>query len=267
MSNVSALFAGEVVHHRKRPKVHSLRYKVFSLLLDLDEVESLGKSLRLFAHNRWGIFSFHDADHGPGVEGGLRPWIEAELAKAGIESEGLKISALCYPRILGYVFNPLTVYFCRSGDGTLQAILYEVCNTFHERHAYVIPVNESEDKAVRHECAKDMYVSPFVPMDCRYSFRILPPEDEVLVAIHESDRDGPLLYASFAGKRQPLSDKTLMKALFAYPLMTLKIMGAIHWEALRLWLKGVPVYRHKKAATPLASTAVVTGNVMKGERT
>lgn len=267
MTDVSALFAGEVVHHRKRPKAHSLRYKVFSLLLDLDELDMLDSRLKLFSHNGRGVFSFQDKDHGQGIKGGLRPWLKAELTKAGIDGEDLKISVLCYPRILGYVFNPLTVYFCRTGNGGLRAILYEVCNTFHERHTYIIPVNAGEGEAVRHECAKDMYVSPFVPMDCRYNFHIQPPTETVLVAINESDCDGPLLYASFAGKREPLTDRTLLKALFTYPLMTLKIMGAIHWEALRLWLKGVPIYRHKKAPAPLASTAVMAGQTPEGDRT
>lgn len=266
MNAVSAIFTGKVVHHRHRPKVHRLSYRVFSLLIDLDEIGMLDRTLRLFGHNRAAVLSFHDADHGAGEKGGLRRWVEDEVRKAGLPGADMRISVLCYPRIFGYVFNPLTIYFCRSREGVLQAIVYEVCNTFHERHAYIIPVEAHEGGIVQHECAKDMYVSPFVPMDCRYHFRIAPPDGNVLVAINETDCDGPLLFASFAGKRQALTDRMLAKVLCTYPLMTLKIMGAIHWEALLLWLKGVPVYRHRKAAAPRASTIVNSGNAIKREQ-
>lgn len=267
MTSLSAFFAGTVVHNRLRPKAHRLRYRVFCLLVDLDEIEVLDRRLKLFGHNRAALFSFHDADHGAGEKGGLRGWAEAHLRRARLWSEGMRISVLCYPRIFGYVFNPLTLYFCHSREGALRAILYEVCNTFHERHTYIIPAESGADGAVRHECAKDMYVSPFVPMDCRYHFRILPPEDRVLVSIEESDAEGPFLHASFAGKRQPLSDRVLLKAFLTYPLMTLKVMAAIHWEALRLWLKGVPVHRHRKAEKPVASTIVSTAAPLQGEST
>lgn len=256
MTLQSALFFGEVLHSRRRPKVHKLKYSVFTLLLDLDELDGLDRSLKLFGHNRRAVFSMHDKDHGLGEAGGLKAWAEEHLRAAGLWSEGLRITMLCYPRIFGYVFNPLTVYFCRAADGDLKAILYEVCNTFHERHTYVIPATLDCDGAVRHDCDKAMYVSPFMPMDCRYHFLILPPTDTVLVSINEDDADGPLLYAAFSGERAPLSDRALLKALLTYPLMTLKVMGAIHWEALRLWLKGVPIHRHNKAEKPVASTLV-----------
>lgn len=266
MNPVSAIFSGHVFHHRRRPKVHRLNYSVFSLLIDLDEAETLSHSLRLFGYNRPAVFSFHDIDHGRQEKDGLRRWVEEEVKKAGISIKDMGISILCYPRIFGYVFNPLTVYFCRAENGVLRAIVYEVCNTFHERHAYVITVEPDANGAVRHECAKGMYVSPFVPMDCRYRFRIAPPDETVLVAIDEADRDGPLLFASFAGKRRPLTDRMLVKMLFTYPLMTLKIMGAIHWEALLLWFKGVPVHRHRKADSSPATTIVTAGSAMKGKK-
>jgi DUF1365 family protein len=252
------MYFGDVLHRRRRPKAHKLSYRVFTLLLDLDEVEGLDRTLRLFGHNRRAVFSLHDADHGHGEKGGLKPWAEERLREAGLWSEGMRIAMLCYPRIFGYVFNPLTVYFCRSVEGELKAILYEVCNTFHERHTYVIPAAPNGAGTVRHECAKALYVSPFVPMECRYRFVIRPPAEEVLVAINEEDAEGLLLHAAFSGKRAPLDDRTLMRALFAYPLMTLKVMGAIHFEALRLWLKGVPFHKHHKAATPVARTIVLS---------
>lgn len=237
----SALYAGTVVHARLRPKRHRLAYRVFSLLLDLDELPTLSGRLRLFAHNGVAVFSFQDRDHGDG-NGDLRGWVMAQLHGAGIALAAPRITVLCYPRIFGYVFNPLTVWFCHDGD-ELRAILYEVHNTFHERRTYVIGVAPGAS-AIRQSCSKELYVSPFVPMDCTYGFHIEPPGEKVVVAIDETDPQGLLLKASFAGSRLPLTDGTLLRALFAYPLMTLKVTAAIYWEALRLWAKGVPVHRH-----------------------
>ncbi|SCX20621.1 hypothetical protein DSM25558_2771 [Agrobacterium sp. DSM 25558] len=253
----SAIYAGHVVHARHRPHAHKMRYRVFSLLLDLDELPLLDKGLRLFGYNRWSVFSFHDSDHGVGEKGGLKRWVAHHLADADIDvpQDKLRVDMLCYPRIFGYVFNPLTVYFCHDED-RLVAILYEVRNTFHERHTYIIPTGANQNGTVRHSCAKEMYVSPFVPMECTYDFRILPPSEKVLVAINERDQQGDLLFASFAGERRPLTGVALLRALLSYPLMTLKIMGAIHWEALLLWAKGNPIYRHKAAKNRVASSIV-----------
>ncbi|MDO1580620.1 DUF1365 domain-containing protein [Rhizobium oryzicola] len=262
MSSASALYFGEVVHARQRPRAHRLRYSVFSLLLDLDELSALSRRLKLFAYNSWGVFSFWDKDHGNGEPGGLKAWVKTRLAEAGIDTPDLRVTMLCYPRIFGYVFNPLTVYFCRDDSGRLLALLYEVCNTFMERHTYIIPVLGESEGSVKHSCAKAMYVSPFMPMECTYYFDIAPPGERVRVAINETDAEGQLLYASFAGRRAPLHDRMLGRALVTHPLMTIKVMAGIHWEALRLWLKGVPIYRHKKANQPVASSVeqpVVSG--------
>jgi DUF1365 family protein len=250
---ISALYAGKVFHTRLRPRRHKLAYRVFSLLLDLDEIDGLAQTLKLFAHNKAAVFSFHDSDHGDG-SGDLRSWVTAQLRAAGIALAAPKITMLCYPRILGYVFNPLTVWFCHDGT-ELRAILYEVHNTFHERRTYVIRVAPGAT-AIDQSCSKQMYVSPFVPMECAYDFHIEPPGDRVVVAIDETDAQGLLLKASFAGTRQPLTDATLLRALFAYPLMTLKVTAAIHWEALKLWAKGVPVFRHRAAKARVATTVV-----------
>ncbi|MBB3944624.1 hypothetical protein GGQ73_000549 [Rhizobium skierniewicense] len=267
----SAIYAGHVVHARHRPHAHKMRYRVFSLLLDLDELSILDKGLRLFGYNRRAIFSFRDTDHGAGEKGQLKQWVERHLAAAGlnIPPDALRVDMLCYPRIFGYVFNPLTVYFChdRHDQNRLVAILYEVCNTFHERHTYIIPAVVNDNGTVQHSCAKEMYVSPFVPMECTYEFRIRPPDDKVLVTINEQDGEGDLLFASFAGTRRALSDGTLGRALLTYPLMTLKIMGAIHWEALRLWAKGNPIYRHKAAKQRIASSVSVNDRDAAGATT
>jgi DUF1365 family protein len=249
----SALYAGKVVHARLRPKRHKLVYRVFSLVLDLDEIGALSRKLKLFGHNRAAVFSFHDKDHGDGA-GNLRGWVEAQLGAAGIVLAAPKITLLCYPRIFGYVFNPITVWFCADGD-ELKAILYEVHNTFGERRTYVIRVAPGAN-AIEQTCSKELYVSPFVPMECAYAFHIEPPGEKVLVSIDETDPQGLLLKASFSGMRQPLTDATLLRALFAYPLMTLKVTAAIHWEAMKLFLKGVPVFRHRAAVAKIATTVV-----------
>lgn len=265
MTSASALYAGTVFHERLRPRRHRLNYRVFSLLLDLDELETLDKGLKLFGYNRAAVFSFHDKDHGAGKSGRLRAWVDEELAGASIDLDGGAVRVLCYPRLFGYVFNPLTVYFCHHRDGHLAAVLYEVANTHGERHTYVIPAAEGDREVVRQTCRKSFFVSPFLAMDCTYDFRIVVPGAKTVVSIAQHDDDGPLLSAVFSGKRKPLSDATLASALIRYPLMTLKVVGGIHWEALRLWLKGVPVVPYRKADRAIASSVVRTAPADTGE--
>lgn len=255
MSLHSAIYAGHVVHARLRPRQHKLHYRVFCLLLDLDELPTLARLTKLLGINTGGVFSFWEKDHGDGRTGGLRHWVESQLDNAGIAMGRPRIRILCYPRMFGYVFNPLTVYFCSDAAGSTRAILYEVCNTFGERHTYIIAAGEHAG-VVEHSCAKQLYVSPFMPMECDYHFRIEPPDERVVVSINETDTEGLLLRAAFSGQRQALTGRALLKALLAYPLMTLKIIGAIHWEAFKLWRKGVPLFRHQKAAMRVAATVV-----------
>jgi DUF1365 family protein len=242
----SALYPGWVMHRRVRPKHHRFKYRVFAMLLDLDELAALDRGLQLFGWNRSGLFSFHDKDHGDGHD--LRTWLNAKLALAGITADGPR-RVLCYPRIFGYVFNPLSVWFCYAKTGALKAIIYEVHNTYDERHAYVLPVGDDR-KLVRHGCAKGFYVSPFLSRDCAYQFRIRPPAEDVAIAINEEEAGAPILTASFAGTRRALTDSALVAMLLRYPLMTLKVVAAIHYEAVRLMLKGVRRHPHAPKAQP-----------------
>ena len=236
----SAIYEGWVTHRRFAPRRHAFRYRVFVLLLDLDELEELSR-LRLFRWNKPGATSFHDRDHGDGRD--LRAWLDGVLAAEGISAKGAK-RVLCYPRIFGYVFNPLSVWFCHHENGGIAAIVYEVHNTYGERHTYVLRVDEHRD-SIRQRCAKSFYVSPFLPMNCTYDFKVRLPADNVLIAINETEAGIPVLSAAFSGKRKPLSDTSLAVSLWRHPLMTLKVTMAIHFEAVRLMLKGVN--RHRRA--------------------
>ncbi len=254
MTMQSAIYRGEVVHERRRPKRHRLRYRVFSMLLDLDELPALDRRFRLFGYNRWAPLAFFDRDHGPTSGAALRPWVEARMREAGLEPDGGRIRLLCYPRIFGYVFNPLSVFFCYRQDGTLAAILYEVCNTYSERHTYVMPVRDPEAAVIQQECAKALYVSPFIGMDADYRFRIIAPAGTVSIVIRQEDAQGLLLAAAFRGQRLALSDRSLARSLVAFPLLTFKIIAAIHWEAAKLWAKGFRVFSHVAPATAVGTS-------------
>jgi DUF1365 family protein len=236
----SALYAGSVMHHRLRPREHRLRYSIFYLLLDLDEIDALANRLGLFSHNRFNLFSFHDRDHGEGTQS-PRDRIIRHLDQAGIETGG-PILLLTIPRILGYAFNPLSIYFCHRRDGTLSAIFYEVNNTFGQRHNYLIPVAPGITGPVRQESQKSFYVSPFMTTDMVYSFSIVPPGKDVSVSVIGRDDDGPLIVARLTAVRQELSDASLVRAFFVYPLLTFKVIAGIYWEALLIWLKGIRLY-------------------------
>ena len=245
MSFASGLYPGVVTHARVKPRRHRLRYRIFMLLIDLDEARDLGARLKLFGAERFALASFHEQDHLAGA-GGLKAEVERHLQAAGIETGG-PVRLLCMPRILGGVFNPLSVYFCHRADGALSAILYEVNNTFGDRHSYLIPVETGAGETVRQGIGKGFYVSPFMDMDLSYAFRIQPPGEAVAVGVEVRDREGLVLAAAFAGQRQELSDRAIWRAFVTHPLMTLGVMAAIHWEALKIWLKGERLRPRPKA--------------------
>lgn len=237
----SAIYRVRIAHRRLRPKRHDLKYGAFYVLLDLDELDDLQRRLKFFSVNRFNIFSFCDRDHGPGEDAPLRPWIETNLRRAGVESDVDSIHVLCLPRIFGYAFNPLTVYFCYSRDESLAAILYEVSNTFGERHTYMFRVDESGRGLYQHDCEKRFYVSPFMNVEGRYHFRVKVPGDKLYLHIHQTDTAGPILDAWVRGKHHPFSDRNLLSSLARNPLLMLKVLAGIHWEAVKLWAKGIAV--------------------------
>jgi hypothetical protein len=234
----SAVYEGRVMHCRLKPRQHRFAYRVFWLLLDLDEIDTIGGSLKLFSRNRFNLFSFHDTDYGAGEERTLRGHVEGHLLSTGIDCRGGRITLFSMPRILGYAFNPLAIYFCHRPAGDLAAILYEVNNTFGERHSYLIPVEGICDRAIRQECIKEFYVSPFMDMAMRYVFRVAPPNDRIRVTIIGLDSEGPIITAALTADRRKLTDAALVAAFFRFPFLTLKVIIAIHIEAARLWLKG-----------------------------
>lgn len=246
----SGIYCGAVTHERLRPRRHSLRYSVFCLLIDLDELQLLDGHSALFAINRPAIFGFREADHGDG-HGTLKDWAARTLTQHGIAYDGGRIELLCYPRLLGFVFNPLSVYFCHDHAGALVGILYEVHNTHGERHTYVMRA-EPGQPVVRHSAPKAFFVSPFMPMDCIYRFRIAPPADRIGISILEDDAKGLLLTAAFTGERREISSGLWWRLLLGYPLMTLKVVAGIHLEAIKLLLKGTPLFRWQPAEERIA---------------
>ena len=239
----SKIYTGKVIHRRFKPKEHFFKYSVFSLLIDLDELVDIQKEISIFSYNKFNIISFFEKDHGERDSSSLKNWVYSNLKKIGIEEE-VKIQLLCYPRIFGYVFNPLSIFFVYDKSLKLIAILYEVKNTFGEQHTYVFKV-EGQNKLIQNNCSKKFHVSPFIEMDCNYFFRILNPEQKLSVVIDQYDQEGKILFASQDGERSDLTSKNLMNSYLKHPLMTFKIISAIHFEAFKLWIKGIKFIKKK----------------------
>jgi hypothetical protein len=232
---VNAIYTGVVAHNR--PGKHRLRYRVFMLALDLDELPSLG--LRLLRHNRAALMSIFDRDHGARIDAPLKPQIEAKLEAAGIGWDGGRIVMLTMPRLFNYVFNPISIYFCWRRNGALAALVHEVTNTFGERHFYVLPPAASARGEITQACEKRFFVSPFLEGSLRYEFRIAPPGDRVVVAMTVKRGDAVALTASFAGERRELTAANLLRVWAGNPLMTFVVIAGIHWEALKMLAKGL----------------------------
>ena len=239
----SSIYNGQVIHKRFKPKVHSFKYSVFSLLIDLSELKLLDKKVNFFSYNKFNWISFYDKDHGDRDGSSLINWVQKNLRKNNISTENIKIKILCYPRIFGYVFNPLSVYYVYNSNENLISILYEVKNTFGEQHTYIFRV-EKDANLIETTCSKKFHVSPFIEMDQTYSFLIKPPSDRLSIKISQSGKDGKTLIATQNGEAVELNDINLLKCMVTHPLMTLKVIIGIHWEAFRLVLKGIKFYSY-----------------------
>jgi uncharacterized protein len=258
----AALYFGKVMHARLKPVGHRFSYRVMSLLIDLDQLAAADRQSPLFGVNRAALYSFHERDHGDRDGASLRAYAERCAAQHDIDLNGGSVWLLCYPRLLGYTFNPLSVYFCYRADGALGLVIYEVRNTFGDIHAYMLPVRQGDitEAGLRQQQDKLFYVSPFVEMAMRYHFRVSPPGERAKLRILETDRDGPLLAATFSGRRRALTTSALLRSFFSLPLVTLKIVAAIHWEALRLWLKGMRLVERPDAAGANASNTALASH-------
>ena len=243
----SCLYEGQVYHRRTRPKQHVLRYSVFTLLLDLSERKLLAKNLKLFSYNRFNIFSFFDKDFGENAAEDLPAYVERKLVEANITSVPSRVLLSCYPRIFGWVFNPLSLFYCLDAQGHCFAVIHEVHNTFGERHAYVLPVTNTSGSQewIEQRVEKELFVSPFAHMSMSYQFRLNFPEEKQVIVIRASDDESVVITASYTAKRKTLTAKQLLRQLVKFPFQTFKVVLGIHWEALRLFLKGVPWFKHQ----------------------
>ncbi len=268
----AALYFGDVMHARLKPMGHRFTYRVMSLLVDLDRLPEADRQSRLFGVNRAAVYSFHEKDHGERDGAPLKAYVRRRAHEHGIDLDGGRILLLCYPRLFGYTFNPLSVYFCYDKNGELALAIYEVRNTFGAIHSYVLPVTADQRSAagIRQEQEKLLYVSPFIEMPMRYRFRVSPPDEDVKLRILETDSTGPLLSATFHGTRRAMTTRSLLGSLFALPLVTFKIVAAIHWEALRLWLKGATLVSEAAAKSAEAGDRLASapsGAMTSGIRT
>jgi len=254
----SALYAGSVTHHRLRPREHRLGYRIYSLLLDLDELDALDRRLRLFSVNCFNLFSFFERDRGDGSERPLRVRMDETLRAAGFAPDGGAIKLLTIPRLLGWSFNPLSVFFCYRGDGSPLAILWEVDNTFGQRHGYLIPVTGPAGATILQSCNKAFYVSPFMDMDLRYTFAVDGPDETLRIVIEAHDAQGLVLRARQLGHRVTLSDGALLRVFVGLPFVTVRVVAGIAWEALKIRLKGIRT--RPRPAPPNALVSVISGH-------
>lgn len=231
------LYTGHVMHMRLNPRRHKFRYRVFSILIDIDRMDQITGPLRLLAHNRFGLMSLMNRDHGARDGTALRPWVDETLRRAGL-SAAARVELLSFPRMLGYGFNPLSVYYCFDAEDRLTSIIYEVKNTYGDQIAYALPV-ETGKGPVEQQQRKEMYVSPFIEMDQTYRFTLGPPDERLALRIRQAGPDGDVLIATHTAKGRPLSDAALLRAFVGHPLMTFRVIALIHWHALRLALKGI----------------------------
>jgi DUF1365 family protein len=251
----SGLYEGAMTHHRLRPRDHRFSYRMYYGLFDLDELPQLDRRLRLFSHNSWNAFSLRDDKHGSDDGTTPREWIGQQLADAEYGFELGRVQVLAFPAVVGYVFNPISVWWCFDTDDKLRAVLHEVRNTFGDKHCYLSEVDPTDP---RQSFDKELHVSPFMDLEKSYSFTLTAPGDTVGVRIREDDKEGKLFTASFVGRRVEFTDRNLARLFVRYPLITLKSVFAIHWHALQLWRKKIRFHRRPQPPADLVTIKKVT---------
>lgn len=254
MTGAVAIYAGDVVHERRSPHRHKLAYRVFQIYADVDRLGE-GRGTRwLFGYNRFALLSVRDRDYAD-RQTPIAAHARRLLAEAGLEQAGARIMMLAFPRMLGYLFNPLTTYYCFESSGRLAAMIYEVNNTYDERVSYVLPAGEPVNGVHRQTCDKRMSVSPFTHGRGVYLFHMTEPDEELTLGIQFRDATGPVLRTHVRARRTALTSTNLVKQVVLNPFLTWKVIAAIHWEALRLALKGVPIVRrHRSPSYAMAVT-------------
>lgn len=248
MNPAAVLYSCQVMHRRYRPVAYLFRYRVFSLLVDIDRLEELDRASPLFSVDRFNLFTLYRRDHLPDGERDLRSWADRVLRQHGIDGSQLRVRLLCMPSVLGWGFNPLSIWYCEDQQERPVAVICEVRNTFGERHCYLLRP-DSDAWPVREAHAKQFHVSPFMDLGGRYGFVLGRPDKALRVAIQLSDEQGAKLSATQLGQRRALTSGSLLTCFFRIPLQTAKVLGAIHWQALKIWLRGVPF--HTKPKPPL----------------
>jgi hypothetical protein len=250
---------GRLVHRRYGSRPHRFAYPVFYHLLDLDELPEIERRVPLFGRNRARPVAFFDRDHLGDPARPVRENLEAFIRRQGGEPPGGRILLLTQPRIFGYVFNPVSFYYCCDREERLAFVVAEVNNTFGERHTYLLddsrrmPAGRRGQGAARrrpgsrfhsYSAPKELYVSPFIGMETRFDFHFSEPGRGLSVHMDDIGPEGRILDATLSGRAVPLTTGNLLRLLLAQPFLTLQIIGRIHWQALRLWLKKVPHWTH-----------------------
>ncbi|MDP3856866.1 MAG: DUF1365 domain-containing protein [Stagnimonas sp.] len=250
-----SLYTLRLMHRRRVAPRYRFVYRIFYLLLDVDRLDELDRRLRWFSHNRFNLIALHDTDHGRGEPGGLRRWAEAVLAAQGVGLDGGRIRLLTQPRMFGWAFNPVSFWYCEHADGRLRAVIAEVNNTFGERHSYVLSAAQagaSAGEALPYETEltkeKCFHVSPLLDLKGLYHFRFGEPGPGLWLRLDETREGRPLIDTALSGQRRPLSDRVLLGQLIRMPVQALKVLAAIHWQALLIWLRGAKF--HRKPAPP-----------------